>query len=257
MTEPSDDQTPAVRADHQARPLPRRFYTTAATSTDGTTWQLLLDGRKAMTPGKRPLAAPSQAIGARLIEEWSAQQGHIDPRTMPVTTLVCTALDAVAMQAVAVAAEIVRFAGSDLLCYRADAPEGLVAAQAAVWDPVLAWAKRDLGVALIVADGLMPVLQPAETSTAIAAGIGPRGPLSLAALHVLTTLMGSAVLALAVDRRHLTLAEAWRAAHVDEDWQIALWGEDAEAVARRAHRFAEAIAADFVLKSFTGSNGTP
>lgn len=256
-TGPSDDNKPAVRADRQSRPLLRRFYTTATTSSDGATWQLLLDGRRAMTPGKRALAVPSQAIGARLVEEWSAQQDHIDPATMPVTTLVCTALDAVALQSAAVAAEIVRYAGSDLLCYRAEAPEGLVAAQAEFWDPVLAWAARDLGASMSVADGIMPVVQPAEAAATIASAIGPRTPLSLAALHVLTTLMGSALLALAVDRNHLTLAEAWRAAHVDEDWQIALWGEDADAVQRRAYRFADAQAATFVLQAVTASNGRP
>lgn len=257
MTEPGDERKPAVRADRQGRPLPRRFYTTAVTSTDGSAWQLLLDGRRAMTPGKRPLAVASAAIAARLVDEWSAQQEFITPATMPVTTLVCSALDAVALQPEAVINEIVKYAGSDLLCYRAEAPEGLVAAQSALWDPVLAWAARDLGVAMIVADGLMPVVQPADTSIAIGAAIGAPSPVSLAALHVLTTLMGSTVLALAVDRQHMTLAEAWRAAHVDEDWQISLWGEDADAIERRAHRYAEAQAADFVLKAVTVSTDTP
>jgi chaperone required for assembly of F1-ATPase len=257
MTEPYSGGKPAVRADRQGRVLPRRFYTDVAASAEGATWQLLLDGRKAMTPGKRPLAVPDAAIGERLAVEWSAQGAHIDPATMPVTTLVCTALDAVAQQADSVAADIVKYAGSDLLCYRAEAPAGLVAAQGALWDPVLAWAARDLGARVIVADGLMPVVQPAETSARIAAAVGRRDPLSLAALHVLTTLTGSTLLALAIDRRYLTFEEAWRAAHVDEDWQIAQWGEDAEAIARRAHRFAEAHAAAFVLQALTVSSGTP
>ena len=253
---PSNTGKPAVRADRQGRILPRRFYTDVATSAEGAAWQLLLDGRKAMTPGKRPLAVASAAVADRLAAEWSAQTGHIDPTTMPVTTLVCTALDAVALHEDAVAADIVGFAASDLLCYRAEAPEGLVAAQTALWDPVLAWAARDLRAQVVVADGLMPVVQPAETSARIAAAIGSREPLALAALHVLTTLTGSALLALAVDRHHLSLKEAWCAAHVDEDWQIALWGEDAEAVKRRASRLAEAEAADFVLKAVTALSGT-
>ena len=257
MTGPSSSDKPSVRADRQGRLLPKRFYKDVAMAAEGSAWRLLLDGRRAITPGKRPLAVRSHEISERIAAEWAAQGSHVDPATMPVTTLVCTAIDAVAGQSEAVAAEIAKYAGSDLLCYRADGPEGLVAAQAALWDPVLAWAARDLGVAMKVADGLMPVVQPPETSARILAAIGERDPLALAALHVLTTMTGSALLSLAVDRGHLSLEEAWRAAHVDEDWQIAQWGVDAEAIKRRAYRLAEVRAADFVLKAVTESSGRP
>jgi chaperone required for assembly of F1-ATPase len=250
MTVPpsSDDPrpvSPKLRPD--ARVFPRRFYTTVSTTPDGDTWQLLLDGRKAKTPGKRPMTAPAEAIAERLASEWAAQKIHIDPASMPLTTLACTAIDAVTLQADAVAAEIVKYAGTDLLCYRADGPEALVAAEAEAWDPLLDWAARELGAIFAVSNGLAHVTQPPGVATNIAAAVGVRHPLSLAALHVLTTLMGSAVLALAVDRRRLSIAQAWRAAHVDEDWQIAKWGVDSEAVTRRAVRHEEAAVAAFVL----------
>ncbi len=244
----SDDPRPAPqKIRSEPRVLPRRFYTAVSVAEDGDAWQLLLDGRKAKTPGKRPLTVPAEAIAQRLTDEWAAQTTHIDPLKMPLTTLACTAIDAVAFQADAVTDEIVKYAGTDLLCYRSDGPDALNAAEAEAWDPVLDWAARDLGTIFAVSTGLLHVTQAPAVATQVARAIGTRHPLSLAALHVLTTLTGSAVLTLAVDRRRLSIAQAWQAAHVDEDWQIARWGQDEGAMKRRAIRHEEAATAAFVL----------
>lgn len=245
--QPNDQPPPSPATAGDRRVLPRRFYSTVSIVEADGTWHLELDSKPAKTPGKKPLAVANAAIAERLAAEWRAQATHIDPATMPITTLVCTAIDAVALQPEAVAAEIVKYAGSDLLCYRAEAPQELVAAEAAAWDPILDWAARDLGAVFALSNGFAHVAQSDMAIRQIAQAVGNRPPLSLAALHVLTTLMGSAVLALAVDRQRLTIAEAWRAAHVDEDWQIAKWGEDAEAARRRAVRLRDAEAAATVL----------
>jgi chaperone required for assembly of F1-ATPase len=226
--------------------LPKRFYRDVSTSPAGAEYRILLDGRAARTPGKRPLAVASQVLARRLADEWSVQNSHIDPATMPLTTLACTAIDAVTGNEPAVRAEIAKYAGSDLLCYRAERPEGLVALQSKHWDPPLAWARDALGLRLALAAGLMPVTQPADSAGKVVAALAPLPALPLAAVHVLTT--GSAVLALAVARNRLTLDAAWAAAHVDEDWQIARWGDDAEAAERRRLRRAEADAAMAVLE---------
>ena len=63
----------------------------------------------------------------------------------------------------------------------------------------------------------------------------------------MTTLTGSALLALAHAQGRLTAEQAWTAAHVDEDWQIGTWGEDAEAAARRQRRWSEMQAASRML----------
>ncbi len=249
MTAPPNDKSrgdrPNIRPD--ARALPRKFYTTVSAAADGCAWHLLLDGRKAKTPGKRPLTVPNEAIAERLVSEWAAQTIEIDPATMPLTTLACTAIDAVALQPAPVTDEIVKYAGSDLLCYRADGPDALIAAEAAAWDPLLDWAARELGAHFAVSTGVAYVAQAPAVATQIARAVGERPPLSLAALHVLTTLTGSAILALAVDRGRLTIPEAWRAAHIDEDWQITRWGQDTDAATRRVVRLAEAETAAFVL----------
>jgi chaperone required for assembly of F1-ATPase len=199
------------------------------------------------TPAERPFAVPTRALAEAIAGEWKAQGERIDPATMPLTRLANSALDGVAGREIDVRAEIVEYAGSDLLCYRASEPAGLVERQALLWDPVLAWARDALGARFQVATGLMPVAQSERARSTIAGALGGLDAFNLAALHVMTTLTGSALLALAHARGRLTVDGAWAAAHVDEDWQISQWGEDAEAAARRRRRWAEMQAASRVL----------
>ncbi|MEZ5817423.1 MAG: ATP12 family protein [Hyphomicrobiaceae bacterium] len=233
-----------------ARSLPRRFYNSVevgAAGTDGAC-TILLDGRTARTPGKRELRLAPRVLAEAVAAEWDAQRDTIDPATMPLTRLINTAIDGVAARMADVAADVVKYAGSDLLCYRADYPEGLAARQRALWDPVLQWVEERHGAAFETATGLMPVAQPVAASQRIAEAVRPLDALSLTALHVMTTLTGSALLSLAVLKGRLTPEAAWEAAHVDEDWQIAEWGEDAEAKARRERRWSEMQAASALLR---------
>jgi chaperone required for assembly of F1-ATPase len=252
MTDPRPDPTRDLRtvlAAAQARPKPKRFYRAVdVASGDLAGWRVILDGRVARTPKKRPLEVGSEPLARALAIEWEAQAVEIDPATMPLTTLVCTAIDTVAESAAAVGDEIAAYAMSDLLCYRAEGPAGLVARQATHWDPVLDWAATSFGVRWRVGAGLMPVAQDVQARVAVRDALGELTPLRLAGLHVLTTLSGSALLALAHLRGRLSLDEVWIAAHVDEDWQISLWGEDNEATARRAQRRRDAEAAALVVR---------
>lgn len=216
--------------------LPKRFYQDVAVTDEGGAAALLLDGKPVRTPGKAPLALPTRAAADAVAEEWRAQGERIDPSTMPLTRLANSAIDGVRGQEQAVAADIVRHAGSDLLSYRAEGPDGLVAAQAKHWDPVLAWAERELGAPFRRVTGVTHVEQPAPSLAAIGRRLEAFDAFELAALHVMTQLTGSALLPLAVALGSLTPEKAWAAAHVDEDWQIGQWGEDAEAAARRAGR---------------------
>lgn len=230
------------------RPEPlKKFYKAASVgpAQDGL-HPVLLDGRPVKTPARRPLAAPA-AVAERIAAEWDAQETHIEPLTMPVTRLANTAIDGVADAFDAVAAEIVAIAGNDLLAYRAEHPEGLVARQAALWDPLVAGTEARLGVPLAVTRGIMPVSQDERLMEAVRAAL-PGAPLPLAALHQLTTLTGSALIALGVLEGRVAFAEGWDAAHVEEDWNIKEWGEDAEAARRRAVRRRDAEAAAFVLE---------
>ena len=219
--------------------FPKRFYETVEiVEEDG--FAIRLDGRPVRTPGRAVVAAPNRPVAEAIAAEWDRQVERIDPRTMPATRLANTALDGVANEKQGVREDIVRYAGSDLICYRADGPAGLVAREAEVWDPFLDWAQTDLSANLILAEGVMHVAQPREAIAAIGATVAQVDePFALAGLHVMTALTGSAVIALAVLRAHVDADAAWAAAHVDEDWNIAAWGEDAEAAERRGRREAE------------------
>lgn len=230
----------------QRKTLPKKFFKEASAQEADGSFVLALDGRPARTPGRNPLATPPRALTQALADEWNAQGAFIDPGAMPLTRIVNSAIDGVAREMEAVAAEIVKYAGSDLLVYRAGEPAALVAEQAAAWDPIIAWAREELGARFVLAEGVMFVAQPDHVGPTIAAAVetaAGASPLRLAALHVMTTISGSALLALAVARGRLTPEQAWSAAHVDEDFQIRAWGEDFEAAARRARRWTEMEAA--------------
>ncbi len=243
---PGDPVKLAQRA--MAAPLPGRFYRYATFEERDGAFVLLLDGRAARTPARHRLALPTRAVAEAVAAEWAAQSGHIDPRTMPVTRLAMSAIDAVAPNRQAVADDICKYAGSDLVCYRAGEPAKLVARQSAIWDPVLAWAHETFGARFLLSQGIVFVAQP-ETSMAAIRSVVDRivNPFALAALHVLTTLTGSALLALAVAHGRLNADAAWTAAHVDEDFQIEAWGADAEAAVRRRGRRADFDAAVSVV----------
>jgi chaperone required for assembly of F1-ATPase len=209
---------------------------------------ILLDDTPLSTPAKRTLAVPSQALARAIAEEWAAQGERIEPESMPLTVLANSAIDGVAGREAAVRDDIARYAACDLLCYRAGEPETLVRRQSEAWDGILAWAGAALGVQLRVATGLMPLAQPECVRRAIADALGAFDPFGLAAMHVITTLTGSALLALALARGRLTAERTWAAAHVDETYQIDRWGEDVEAQARHHRRWRVMHAASRTLE---------
>jgi chaperone required for assembly of F1-ATPase len=245
------DPTEAAR--RNMRPsLRTRFYQAAAVGEGAEGFSVVLDGRPVRTPGRRLLAAPARGLAAALAAEWNAQEKVIDPAAMPLTRLANSIIDGVAAAPEPVAAEIEKYLGTDLLFYRAGDPEGLVAAQRKHWDPILAWARETLGARFVLGEGVMHVAQPREAIAAAMSAV-PRAVNEatdhwrLGALNVITTLTGSALLALALAAGRLSLDEAWAAAHVDEDWNMQFWGRDELSLQRRSYHLAEMQAAGAVL----------
>jgi chaperone required for assembly of F1-ATPase len=247
-TEPIDPVA-AVRR-HMRPPLPRRFYRRAGVEDGEGEFRIALDGSPVRTPARRPLAAPSRPLAAAIAAEWDAQAETIDPATMPLTRLANSILDAVAAAPAAVAADIEKYLGSDLLFYRAEGPQGLVERQARHWDPVLVWARETLGTQFVLAQGVVHVAQP-QPALARARAALPGDPWRLGAVHAITTLTGSALIALALLQARLTVDEAWDAAHVDEDWNLDQWGRDDMALQRRAGRRVEMQAAATMLAALS------
>ena len=234
-------------------PLRQRFYQSATVRQDGSAHAVLLDGKPIRTPARRPLAAPVRPLAERIADEWQSQSEVIDPAKMPLTRLANAIIDGVAMTPQPVHAEIGKYLASDLLFYRAAEPEGLVALQSQHWDPVLDWAHQEFGARFALTAGVMHVAQPDAALEAAAAAIplgedGGAAPWRLGAINVVTTLTGSALLALALAGGRLDAEAVWAAAHVDEDWNMTRWGRDEAALARRAFHFAEFEAAVTVLR---------
>lgn len=252
---PGDIIDPVALASRDLKkPLPKRFYKEATAQPRDGVFLLLLDGRVAKTPGGNPLALPTLAAAQALAAEWSSQGEFIDPASMPLTRIVNSAIDGVAHRLDATVKEIAKYAGSDLTCYRASQPDSLVRAQAAALNPILAFARESLGANFICTEGMMYVEQPLSARMAVLETVEamqrePAAAFVLAALHVMTSLTGSVLIALAVAKRMLTPAAGWAAAHVDEDFEMRAWGQDAEALRRREWRWLEMDAAASLLQA--------
>lgn len=230
------------------QPKPKRFYERAKVGPVEGGHGVLLDGRPVRTPQKALLAVAHEALASELATEWEAQQSHIDNTTMPLTRIANTAIDGVARERQSVIDATAAYAASDLICYRAETPEGLARRQGEIWDPIVRWAETATGVRLILTAGIVAVEQSSELIPAVARQIADQDDLALAALAMTTTMTGSALIALALSRRAIDADTAWFAAHVDEDWQIAHWGEDDEAARRRAGLNRDFLAAARVLE---------
>ncbi|WP_395541778.1 ATP12 family chaperone protein [Neotabrizicola sp. sgz301269] len=221
----------------------KRFWKAATVEGVEGGFTVRLDGRAVKTPAKAPLILPTLAMAQAVAAEWDAQEGAIRPETMPAARAAHSAIDKIGPQRAEVQALIVAYGGSDLLCYRAEAPEALVARETAAWDPLITWAATDLGAALTVTKGVQPIAQPETSLTRLAGHVDTLTDFELAAFHDLVAISGSLVLALAVLKGRLDPEAAWAASRIDEDWQAELWGQDeeaAETTARRKAAFLEA-----------------
>lgn len=214
----------------------RRFYKKVAVTGTTAPFEVTLDERSLRTPLKRALDLPSRRLAEAVASEWAAQAEKIDPHSMPYTKLANTALDRVAGDRERIVSQIVDFAGSDLVCYRAEKPRDLIERQARAWQPVLDWARATFAAEFLVAEGIVHIEQPSRSLGAMRDYLGGKSPWALTALHNLTTLTGSALIAAMACDSAILPAEAWLAAHVDEDWQIEQWGSDEEARHRRDYR---------------------
>ncbi len=230
----------------------KRFWREVQLTGNGP-WGVALDGKPVRTPARALLALPGAGLAAAVAAEWDAVADRIDPAAMPLTGLANAATDLIAADPAGHAGRLAAYAASDLLCYRAEGPEALVARQAAAFEPVLGWAEAELGISMVVTAGLMPVAQAQASLDAVHARLLAHGPFALAALAQLVPISGSALLALALAAGALDVDAAWTAATLDEAWSAENWGEDADAAAalaareaafRAAHRFLELVQTD-------------
>jgi len=215
----------------------KRFYKAAAAEPTDGGWRVTLDGRPIRTAGGRPQVVPTQALAEALAAEWAAQGEKIDTTTFHYRDLADFAIDAVGPAREAVITELVPYAETDTLCYRADPDEALYKRQQEVWEPLLGAAEARLGVTFARISGIIHKQQPAETLARLNAELAARSDFELAALKMLSSLAASLVIALEAIQPNADAELLWKAAELEADWQVELWGDDWEAAERRAARF--------------------
>jgi chaperone required for assembly of F1-ATPase len=223
----------------------KRFYATASAMAVEGGFDVRLDGKPIRAPGGTPIVVPTEPLARAIAEEWEAQPagGEIKPLQMPLMRLAATGLERVPGQRDKVIADTAKYAGSDLVCYRATDPDSLVARQCKAWDPLLSWLDERFGARLEPASGVILRAQAPEALERVGAAVAAHGDLALAALYNLTTWMGSVVLALAVSDRQLDGGAAFEAAELDALFEIERWGGDAEATSRHQRLRADIAAA--------------
>ncbi|PIE08648.1 MAG: ATPase [Rhodobacterales bacterium] len=212
----------------------KRFWKETAVAEAEGGFTVTLDGKPIRTPAKAPLTVPTRAFAEAIAEEWAAQADEIRPETMPLTRSANAAIDKVTAQFDEVAALIVAYGETDLLCYRAEGPESLVRRQAEAWDPLLDWAAGALGARLHPVAGIMHQPQEAAALAALTEATRAFSAFELAAFHDLVALSGSLILAFAAARGARRPEALWEVSQVDEEWQAGQWGKDDQACANTA-----------------------
>jgi len=215
------------------QPSFERFYKTVEIAPDDPCgWRLTLDGKPAKSPRGRAIEIAHPRLADAIGQEWRGQAETVRPATMPMTRLMMSTLDHVVPRIRAVREEALRFGTTDLLCYRANEPERLVARQKEIWQPYLDWASEALNAPLRVSQGLAVVAQDEASLSALNAALTDLDAYRLLVGHGLTTRFGSLVLALSVVRGASEAGPAFEASRLDETFQAEIWGADAEAEAR-------------------------
>ena len=211
--------------------MSKRFYKSVSVEARDGLFAVMLDTHELKTPAKQAMHLPSEALAALVAAEWQAQQDEIDSHTMPVMRLVSTAIDRVSDVVEETADAYAAYAMSDLLCYRAEHPEKLVEKQSESWDPLLDWAKARFDISFNTTSGILPIEQPEENRARFATAA--KGDIfRLTGLAHMAALLGSAILAIALDERRITPQEAYELAFLDDLAQMEDWGVDDEAQAR-------------------------
>lgn len=228
---------------HVKRELPKRFYKEVGVAPVEGGFAVTLDGAKTRTPGKVPVVVPSAALAEDMATEWASQGERVDPMTMPLVRLVNSGVEGGDQSLAGLRAELVKYSGTDMLCYRADTPRELVAEQEQHWDPVLTVLARHFSVSFTTTVGIVHQAQPEATLERLAGALEDLALLKATAMVSIAGLTGSGLLAIGLGHKLLDAEQVWTAAHVDEDYNIRLWGADPEAAEKRVARRQEYDAA--------------
>lgn len=232
-TPPSKVDTSKLAVREAPRPKTKRVYKTVGVASDTEGWHVLLDGKQLKTPMRKSLSTPVKALAEAIAAEWDGQKEFVEPENMPLMRLLSTAIDRVMPERTGMIDELIKYADTDLLCYRAAHPEVLKNRQAAVWQPVLDWMAAKHGASLLVVEGILPAEQSPDTVAKLKDAIAALSDIHLTAFQASAAITSSLALSLAFVHGRLTTAELFAASQLDETYQIEMWGEDELATERR------------------------
>ncbi|RCL01962.1 MAG: ATPase [Candidatus Tokpelaia sp. JSC188] len=232
--------------------MSKRFYKKVVVVPDEyeNGFLILLDGKSVMTPAQRLLKLPTEAMANLVVNEFCLQREVINLTLMPITRLINSVIDSVFNDFQPIVEDILRFTATDMLFYRADSPHELVVRQNEHWDPILDWVRKEIGASFITGSGIVHIEQSFESLLAVSLYLRRfTSPFALAALHIMTTLTGSALITLCMAVGEIDIVNGWQMSCLDENWTAEQWGEDDEAVARRNFHENEIRAAMAILDS--------
>lgn len=203
----------------------KRVYKLASHTKTEDGYVLQLDGKTVKTPLGAPLAAPARALADSIVAEWAAQGDDVVPDSMPMTSLLNTAIDQTRNRD-AITKSLLKYLDTDLLCYRVKQPEELARRQKEVWDRWLTWFDEHFESPLEVTFGLDALSQDADTHKQIWNYLEALDEFYFAILQVVTSLSGSIVLGLAFLEHEATAEDVYNAAELEEIYHSELAGED-------------------------------
>lgn len=216
-----------------------RFYKSAGFSSGTAGFPIELDGKAIKTPLGAPLVAPSQALAQAVVEEWNAQREKINPRSMPLTQLLNTAIDKMGSDRGVVVAKLLEYAGSDTVCYYAASPQDLVQRQTACWGRLTDWLASEAEIRLVVTAGIAHAGQPEDVFAAWQGRLEAFDDMALTAFQAAVSALGSVAVTYAFIAGYYTPQQAFEAAYLEELYQAEKWGLDPEAKSRHESILAE------------------
>lgn len=219
----------------------RKFYSDVDVREKATGFSVTLDGKPIKTPIKNALVMPTKALAQAVADEWIAQDETVVPSSMPMTTLVNTSIDRVGARRAETVAELVAYGHTDLVCYRAEEPDELVALQTKTWDPYLGWLQAELGAGLAVTTGVLPLTQNEFDMVRLTGEVEILDDFALTAFHAFVSGFGSIVLALAAIHNFKSFEDCWHASILDQSFQENQWGTDPEVMENRERQWRDLL----------------
>ncbi|MDG1708104.1 MAG: ATP12 family protein [Emcibacteraceae bacterium] len=211
----------------------KRFYKKVSVAEQDGMYTVHLDGKPIKTPIKSPCLMPNKNMAEAVAKEWDEQEEDVDPHSMPITKLVNTAIDRVGKRRDDLIDELVEFAGSDQICYRAEHPTELVDLQDENWNPLLDYINENHDISFEITSGILFVEQSASILSKYRKIVENIESFELTAYYGMTTVAGSVTIGLALFEGKISIDDAWNAGLLDENFQISKWGSDEEAEKRR------------------------